>query len=138
MVALRRIAFRTVSAIVLGLAVSSGVVLMALRVIHTLRPDLIGWTLKSAIPLILIGVSFACLQFVVSRSRIQILLGLLVSLAFILWGIEQFLSNRELVAGIDDVVVFLFVLDLGIVIYGHLKPGKHAKCAELPLDSPDD
>jgi hypothetical protein len=41
------------------------------------------------------------------------------------------------VSFMDDVVVFLFVLDLGIVIYGQLKPGNHASSSELPLDSPD-
>ena len=38
----------------------------------------------------------------------------------------------------DDLVVFLFVLDLGLVIYGHLKAGNHAAGYELPLDSPED
>lgn len=65
-------------------------------------------------------------------------LGFLVALAFILWGGEQFVPNPGMVAFMDDVVVFLFVLDLGIVIYGHLKPGNHAAGSELPLDSPED
>jgi hypothetical protein len=132
------LALRTLSAISLGLALSSGVLLIALRVVHFIQPNLFPWTLKSAVPLILIGVSFASFQFVVSRSRTQLLLGLMVSLAFILWGTEQFLSDGAVVSFIDDVVVFLFVLDLGIVIYGQLKPGIHAKSSELPLDSPDD
>jgi hypothetical protein len=137
-ISLRAIVLKTLCAIALGLAVSTGVILLVLRIVHSIQPHLFPWTLKSAVPLILIGIAFACLQFVVSRSRSQILLGLLVAAAFILWGTEQFLSNQAVVSFIDDVVVFLFVLDLGMVIYGHLKPGTRAHSPELPLDSPDD
>jgi hypothetical protein len=77
--------------------------------------------LRSGIPLILIGLSFASLQFAVRRTPSQCILGLSVSAAFILWGIEQFLPNQAMVSFLDDVVVFLFVLDLGIVICGLLK-----------------
>jgi hypothetical protein len=132
------IVLKTLCAIALGLAVSTGVILVAMRIAHCFQPQLFPWTLMSAVPLILIGVAFACLQFVVSRSRSQMLLGLLVAAAFILWGTEQFLSNPAVVSFIDDMVVFLFVLDLGIVIYGHLKPGTRPHSPELPLDSPDD
>ncbi len=132
-----KIVLRAVSALALGLAVSSAVLLVALRLLHCAQPHLFPWTLKSAVPLISIGVAFASFQFVVSRTRAQIVLGLLVALAFILWGAEQFVSNRAIVAFMDDLVVFLFVLDLGIVIYGHLKPGTHADSSELPLDSPE-
>src|SRR5580692_10347557 len=93
-----RLVLRTTSAIALGLALSTGVLLIAFRIFHCFQPDLFPWTLISAVPLILIGIAFACLQFVVSRSRSQRLLGLLVSLAFILWGTEQFLSNRAVVS----------------------------------------
>jgi hypothetical protein len=134
----RAIVLQTISAMALVLAIATGVIIVVLRIFHFFQPHLFPWTLKSAVPLISIGVAFACLQFVVARNRVQVFLGLLVSAAFILWGTEQFLSNRELVSSIDDVVVFLFVLDLGIVIYRHLKPGPHAGSAELPLDSPDD
>ncbi len=56
----------------------------------------------------------------------------MVAAAFILWGTEQFLSNQALISFIDDVVVLLFVTDLSIVIYGHLKPGVHPISKELP------
>lgn len=109
------------SAAALGLAFSAAVLLIALRVIHLIRPDWIRWQLKSAIPLMLIGVAFAFLQFAAPRTRVQIVLGLSVSTAFILWGVEQFVMNQFVAASIDDVVVFLFVVDLSLVIYQHLK-----------------
>jgi hypothetical protein len=133
-----KIAVRAISAVALGLAVSTAVLLVALRVLHFVQPRLFPWTLKSAVPLILIGVAFAALQFIVSRTRAQMVLGFLVALAFILWGAEQFVPNLAIASFMDDVVVFLFVLDLGMVIYGHLKPGTHATTSELPLDSPHD
>ena len=131
-----KIVLRIISAIAMVLAVSSAILLLALRILHCLQPHLFPWTLRSAVPLILIGIAFASFQFVVSRTRVQIVLGLMVALAFILWGAEQFVTSPAMVSFMDDVVVFLFVLDLGMVIYGQLKSEKHAGSSELPLDSP--
>jgi len=127
---------RVISAIALGLAIFAAISIVTLRLIHYIQPNLLPWNLKSAIPLILIGVAFGSLQFILPRTRRQILLGLMVAVAFILWGTEQFLSNQAIASFIDDIVVLLFVLDLSIVIYGHLKPGVHAVSKELPFDEP--
>jgi hypothetical protein len=129
---LRAKLFWAVSAIALGFAVSTAVFIVVLHVFHCFQPGIFPWTLKSAVPLILIGVAFASLQFAVPRTRVQMLLGLLAALAFILWGTEQFLSNRALISLMDDVVVFLFVFDLGIVIRGNLKSGGEPG-GELPF-----
>jgi hypothetical protein len=128
---------RLVSAATVGLAISTAVIVVALRLIHWFQPALVPWTLKSAVPLMLIGISFASMQFVLPRTRAQILLSLIVALAFILWGAEQFVSNRTVVSLIDDIVVFLFVLDLSLVIYGHVKPGLHPVSKYLPFDEPE-
>ena len=111
----------------LGLALSSAMTVVALRLIHCFYPALFLLPLRSGIPLILIGLSFASLQFAIRRTPSQCILGLSVSAAFILWGIEQFLPNQAMVSFLDDVVVFLFVLDLGIVICGLLKVGNGEK-----------
>jgi hypothetical protein len=78
-------------------------------------------TLKSAIPLIAIGISYISLIFTVQRTKAQRFLGFLVGLAFILWGAEQFMSDQGWISFIDDIVVFLFVLDLSIVVRENLK-----------------
>jgi hypothetical protein len=111
----------------LGLAVLTAITVVTLRLIHCFHPALFLLPLRSGIPLILIGLSFACLQFAVRRTPSQCVLGLCVSVAFMLWGIEQFLPNQAMVLFIDDVVVFLFVLDLGIVICGLLKGKKEER-----------
>lgn len=121
-----RLILQLVSAVAAGLAVLSVVVVIALRIIHWFTPAFDRWSLRSGIPLILIGLSFACLQSSVRRTHGQRALGLAISFAFILWGVEQFLTNREIISFIDDLVVFLFVLDLSIVIHGALK-GKMEK-----------
>ncbi len=131
------VALRVISAIALGLAISSAICLIALRLVHCFEPNRLRLNLKSAVPLILIGIALACLQFAMTRTRRQVLLGLIVATAFVLWGTEQFLSNRAIVATIDDLVVFLFVLDLSMVIYGHLKTGVHPVSKNLPFDEPD-
>jgi hypothetical protein len=123
-----RLILKTASTITLCLALLSAVLVVALRLIHCFQPTLFLLPLRSGIPLILTGLSFACLQFAVRRTPSQCILGLSVSVAFILWGIEQFLPNQAMVSFIDDVVVFLFVLDLGIVICGILK-GKNGERA---------
>jgi len=71
---------------------------------------------KSAIPLVAIGVSYACLSVTLRRTLWQHLFGIFMGLAFVLWGLEQFLTDREVISFIDDIVVFLFVTDLSIVI----------------------
>jgi hypothetical protein len=116
-----RFILKIASSITLGVALLSATTVVTLRFIHCFRPTPFLLPLKSGIPLILIGLSFACLQFAVRRTPSQCILGLSVSVAFILWGIEQFLPNQAMISFIDDVVVFLFVFDLGIVICGLLK-----------------
>jgi len=125
---------RVVCAVAFGLAISTAIIIVLLDLIWCLQPRLVSWTLKSADPLILIGIAFASLQFALPRTRTQRLLGFMVAAAFILWGAEQFLPSKALVSFIDDVVVLLFVTDISIVIYGHLKPGAHLTGKELPFD----
>ena len=125
------------SAVTLAVAISSAFLTVVFRFANYFRPDLFHWMMKSSIALILIGVSFACFQFAVSRTRSQIVLGLTVAIAFILWGSEQYLSNKTLVPFVDDLVVFLFVLDLTIVIYGQLKLRNNSARPGSPFDTPE-
>jgi len=116
---------RGASAVSFILAITSACAVIALDCIHVFGPDLLPWRLKSAFPLILIGIAYGCLQFTLPRSWKEFLLGLSVGVAFILWGAEQFVPIPALVPLIDDVVVFLFVLDLSVVISGSLKAKRH-------------
>jgi hypothetical protein len=108
-----------------ALATATGVLLAHVApLIHGLR-----WAIavKSGIPLIAIGVSYISLIFTLARPPAQVLVGFLMGLAFVLWGTEQFLTNRPLIAFIDDCVVFLFVVDLSIVIRHNFREHAGAK-----------
>ena len=78
-------------------------------------------TLKSAVPLIAIGISYSILIITLRRTVGQRLVGIFMGLAFVLWGLEQFVRDRAVISFIDDIVVFLFVVDLSIVIRQNLR-----------------
>jgi hypothetical protein len=42
-----------------------------------------------------------------------------LGMAFILWGIDQLLPAGPLATVLGDVVIVLYVLDLGLIIRGH-------------------
>ncbi|HEX4085609.1 MAG TPA: hypothetical protein VHY22_11905 [Chthoniobacteraceae bacterium] len=111
---------RILSALAMGAAFVTAAALLALDAGHMVRPEFAAH-FKSAIPLICIGVSYASLQFTLPRSGMELCLGLAVSLAFVLWGAEQFIPAPRIAGMVDDAVVFLFVLDLSIVIRGKLR-----------------
>lgn len=111
----------SLSAATLAIVLALGVVgLHIVRGVAATHPDLMPG-LKSAVPLIAIGVAYLSLIFTVPRTAVQRFLGFLVALAFILWGAEQYMSNAFLISLIDDFVVVLFVFDLFLVIRENLK-----------------
>jgi hypothetical protein len=123
---LLRTGLRTLSGVARWVAILS---LGYIMIRHAL-PLIVGsqplTALKSAIPLMAIGFSYICLVVILPRTPGQRVIGISVGLAFILWGLEQYLPDQRIVALIDDVVVFLFVLDLAIVVRHNLKssPGE--------------
>jgi hypothetical protein len=67
----------------------------------------------SAAPLLLIGVASLGFQVLTRPRPLEVFKALLVSLAFILWGIDQMLPPGWLTTMIGDVVIVLYVIDLG-------------------------
>lgn len=113
--------FRAASALALATAATTAVATPLLRLQGIAYPAFVPWRLKSAVPLIAMGLSAAFLQFAQPRTTRERLLGLMVGAAFLLWGAEQFIRDAVAVAVIDDWVVLLFVADLGLVVAGHIK-----------------
>ena len=111
-----RAALRVFSSIALWIAILTASFLIVRHLFPLIAGSQTAIPLKSAIPLIAIGVSYACLIVTLQRTIGQRLVGIFMGLAFVLWGLEQFLTDQRLVSFIDDVVVFLFVVDLSIVI----------------------
>jgi hypothetical protein len=67
----------------------------------------------SAAPLLLIGAASLGFQILTRPGLLDLFKALLVSLAFILWGIDQMLPSGWLATTIGDVVIVLYVIDLG-------------------------
>jgi hypothetical protein len=67
----------------------------------------------SAAPLLLIGIASLGFQILTRPRPLEAFKALLVSLAFILWGIDQMLAPGWLTTMIGDVVIVLYVIDLG-------------------------
>jgi hypothetical protein len=78
-----------------------------------------------AIPLILIGLSYASFQFSTDRRHGERAKGLLLGLAFVLWGSEQLLPPSAWVTVMDSLVISIFVVDLAVIIIEHLRRNNH-------------
>ena len=103
--------------------------LLALAAIATLllSDSILGIFLNSthqqagALSLMLIGASYVSLQLSAKRPRSQMLKGVLLGLAFFLWGCKQLLPPNALVTAMDTAVVTIFVVDLSLIILEHLR-----------------
>jgi len=78
-----------------------------------------------AFPLILIGLSYVSFQFSAERQHSERAKGLLLGLAFVLWGTEQLLPPSAWVTMMDSLVISIFVVDLALIIIEHLKRNDH-------------
>ncbi|GHO95400.1 hypothetical protein KSF_054480 [Reticulibacter mediterranei] len=67
----------------------------------------------SAAPLLLIGAASLGFQVLTRPKPLELFKALLVSLAFILWGVDQMLPPGWLTTTVGDVVIVLYVIDLG-------------------------
>jgi hypothetical protein len=85
-----------------------------------------------ALALMFVGSSFICVQFSTGGRWRDMLKGWLLGLAFVLWGGEQFLPPGAAVTAMDGFVIGIFVVDLGLVIAGHLETPPKAGPNERP------
>ncbi len=69
-----------------------------------------GWL--SSLPLLCGGVAFALLQIRLRPSRGTLLKRLLLSAAFIGWGVDQLLPSGRMALFLGDTVIAAYVLDL--------------------------
>jgi hypothetical protein len=81
-----------------------------------------------ALPLILIGLAYISFQLSGERRFTERAKGLLLGLAFLLWGGEQLLPPSVWVTAMDSAVITIFVVDLVLIIIEHIKRKDH----ELP------
>jgi hypothetical protein len=102
------------------LAVVSGAVLLLVDALPHLLP---AWPRAplSAAPLVLIGIAYISLQPLVRPRPLELLKRMMLGGAFILWGIDQLLPPGHLTTVIGDVVITLYVVDLGLIIKSHVQ-----------------
>jgi hypothetical protein len=75
----------------------------------------------SAAPLLLIGVASLGFQVLIRPKPLDLFKALIVSSAFILWGIDQLLPLGWEATTLGDVVIVLYVVDLGWMMIDRLK-----------------
>lgn len=116
--------FRTLIALVIVLAFASGATLLLNDFRGSGNP--LAHAPISALPLLLIGLASLGFQLIVRPGWLDLGKALIVSVAFLLWGIDQLLPSSWLATTIGDVVIVLYVIDLGWTMLDRLKQPKQA------------
>jgi hypothetical protein len=100
-------------------AVLSSVLLLANDAFPSFLP--LKHSETSALPLLLIGAAYVCLQPIVRLGLWELIKRLLLAVAFILWGIVQLLPTSGTTAILGDLVIALFVVDLFWIVRSELR-----------------
>ena len=75
----------------------------------------------SALPLLLAGASYIVLQALLRPSPLELLKRLMLGSAFLLWGITQLMPVSALATELGNIVIALYVIDLGLIIRTDLR-----------------
>jgi hypothetical protein len=81
----------------------------------------LGHAPLSALPLLLAGASYVVLQAVLRPPPMELLRRLMLGSAFLLWGIVQLMPAGTLATNLGDVVITLYVIDLGLMVQAELQ-----------------
>src|SRR6267142_960556 len=113
-------ALRWVSAILFISALAALITLLASDALNQLRLTELHRQ-AGALSFMLIGASYVGLQLSSTRPVNETLKELLLGIAFLLWGAEQFLPPSRWVTVMDTLVVLIFVTDLSLIIFQRLR-----------------
>jgi hypothetical protein len=75
----------------------------------------------SALPLLLAGSSYIVLQVMLRPRPLELLKRLMLGCAFLLWGVTQLMTASNLATELGNVVIALYVIDLGLMIHSDLE-----------------
>jgi hypothetical protein len=75
----------------------------------------------SALPLLLAGCSYLVLQAILRPRPLELLKRVMLGAAFLLWGVVQLLPASDLANELGNVVIALYVIDLGLIIWTDLE-----------------
>ena len=96
------------------------------RILVALAPRawaLLGHAPLSALPLLLAGASYISLQALLRPPPMELLRRLMLGSAFLLWGIVQLMPPSALATSLGDLVIALYVFDLGLMVQNELQRG---------------
>jgi hypothetical protein len=119
-----RFLFRTLSIFFFLAALLSIIALLAGDAWHGLKLTTLHQR-AGAFALMLIGASYICLQLCRPRRWMEFIKGVLLGIAFLLWGGELFVQPGPWVTAMDSVVITIFVVDLSLIIYEHIQRRDH-------------
>lgn len=111
--------FKIVIVLVIVLALASGATLLLNDI-----PSPGNWLAHapvSALPLLLIGLASLGFQLIIRPGWLDLSKALIVSAAFLLWGIDQLLPPSWLATTLGDSVIVLYVIDLGWMMLDRLR-----------------
>jgi hypothetical protein len=74
----------------------------------------------SSLPLLLAGSSYIVLQAILRPRPLELLKRLMLGIAFLLWGVVQLMPVSDLATELGNVVIALYVIDLGLMIWTEL------------------
>jgi hypothetical protein len=112
--------FSLFTGLVILLAFGSGVLLLLKDTPLSLLQHLAHAPI-SALPLLLIGLASLGFQVVTRPTPLDFFKAGLVSIAFILWGVDQLLPTGWEATTLGDIVIVLYVIDLGWMMGDRLK-----------------
>jgi hypothetical protein len=115
--------FRWLSAILFISALGAVLTLLVFDTLNQLRLTPIHQH-AGALSFALIGASYIGLQLSWGRRWHERIKELLLGVAFLLWGSEQFLPPSPWVTAMDTAVVLIFVVDLSLIIVGRLRQSR--------------
>lgn len=78
----------------------------------------------SALPLLLAGISYLVLQVIVRPRPLELLKRVMLAAAFLLWGIVQLMPAGNLASELGNLVIALYVIDLGVIIWSDLEKNR--------------
>jgi hypothetical protein len=90
------------------------------------RASVQGWAVVkslplSALPLLLAGSSYLLLQAILRPRPLELLKRVMLAVAFLLWGVVQLMPASSLATELGNVVIALYVIDLGLIIWTDLQ-----------------
>lgn len=75
----------------------------------------------SALPLLLAGSSYIVLQAILRPPPLALMQRMMLGVAFLLWGVVEVMPVSDLATALGNVVIVLYVVDLGLVIWTELQ-----------------